>query len=161
MSDKNHKIADSLRTVVAGVFAIAILAGSFVIFLQIKKQNEPQKSDVNNEELKKEIDGLNQEINKLNGELKNTSVSSKSTVVVKSEQVDSGAIAGSGINSKININNASVSELDKLTGIGPTYAQRIIEYREGHGGFKSIEEIKNVQGIGDATFAKIKDSIEI
>lgn len=62
---------------------------------------------------------------------------------------------------KININTATVEELETLPGIGPTYAQRIIEYRQEKGPFKSIEEIKNVQGIGEATFEKFKDMITV
>lgn len=62
---------------------------------------------------------------------------------------------------KININTASVTELDSLSGIGPTYAKRIVEYRNVNGGFKSIDEIKNVKGIGDKTFLKFKDQIGI
>jgi competence protein ComEA len=62
---------------------------------------------------------------------------------------------------KININTAGVEELDTLPGIGPTFAQRIIEYRENNGPFESIEDIVLVSGIGDATFAKIKDLITI
>lgn len=61
----------------------------------------------------------------------------------------------------VNINTASQNELDSLPGIGPAYAQRIIDYRESHGGFKSIEEVKNVSGIGQKTFEKIKDKITI
>lgn len=64
--------------------------------------------------------------------------------------------------SKVNINSASAGTLEEcLSGIGPTYAQRIVEYRESHGGFKSIEEIQEVKGIGPATFAKIKDQITV
>lgn len=59
----------------------------------------------------------------------------------------------------ININSASVSELDDLPGIGPSKAQAIITYREENGPFKSIEEIKNVSGIGQSSFEKIKDLI--
>lgn len=162
MNKKPSQILDAIRIVVAGVFALAILAGSFIIFLQIKQQNEPQKDAQGNEELKSELEGLNKEIDKLNSELKNTNTSAKSTVVVKSEQVDaSEAGSSNALGSKININSATASELDTLAGIGPSYAARIIEYRDGHGGFKSIEEIKNVTGIGDATFSKIKDQIEI
>ncbi|HEX8923424.1 MAG TPA: helix-hairpin-helix domain-containing protein [Patescibacteria group bacterium] len=61
----------------------------------------------------------------------------------------------------ININSASLEELDTLPGIGPSLAQRIINYREEKGGFKSAEEIKLVSGIGDKLFEKIKDEIEI
>lgn len=61
----------------------------------------------------------------------------------------------------INLNTASVAELDKLSGIGPALAQRIIDYRETNGGFKDINEIKMVSGIGDKLFEKIKDQLSI
>ena len=59
----------------------------------------------------------------------------------------------------ININKASLSELQEITGIGEVKAQSIIDYREKNGGFKSIEDIKNVDGIGSKTFEKIKEKI--
>lgn len=62
---------------------------------------------------------------------------------------------------KININTASIEELDRLHGIGPAIANRIIEYRKFHGGFQSIEEITRVKGIGVKTYEKIKGSITI
>ena len=60
---------------------------------------------------------------------------------------------------KININQASPEELTQLKGIGEAIAGRIIAYRQQNGPFKSIEEIKNVKGIGDKKFEQIKDSI--
>jgi len=62
---------------------------------------------------------------------------------------------------KININAASLSELTTLPGIGKKRAQAIIEYREKIGNFKSTEEIKNVKGIGEGIYQKIKDKIEV
>ena len=62
---------------------------------------------------------------------------------------------------KVNINTDGIDRLTTLTGIGEAKAKAIIEYREKNGGFKSIEEIKNISGIGDASFEKIKDSITI
>lgn len=62
---------------------------------------------------------------------------------------------------KININTASAEELDKLPGIGPSLAKAIIDYRVKNGPFKTIEEINDVKGIGDALFAKIKDQITV
>ena len=62
---------------------------------------------------------------------------------------------------KISINTASSEELQTLDGIGETKAEAIIGYRETNGAFKSIEELKNVSGIGDATYEKIKDDITI
>jgi competence protein ComEA len=61
----------------------------------------------------------------------------------------------------VNINTASKGQLVSLKGIGEVKAQAIIEYREAHGPFDSIDDILNVQGIGPATFASIKDSISI
>jgi len=63
------------------------------------------------------------------------------------------------LDSLINLNPASESELTKLDGIGPAMAKRIIEYRESYGGFSNIEEIKNVKGIGEKLFEKIKTNI--
>ena len=64
-------------------------------------------------------------------------------------------------NTKININTASLEELMTINGVGETKANAIIEYRDTSGGFKTIEEIKNVSGIGDALYNKIKDNITI
>ncbi|MCS7285595.1 MAG: helix-hairpin-helix domain-containing protein [Anaerolineae bacterium] len=63
--------------------------------------------------------------------------------------------------SLININTASQAELESLPGIGPTLARRIIEFRETHGPFKSIEDLKKVPGIGEAIFSRIKDLITV
>lgn len=64
-------------------------------------------------------------------------------------------------NSKININTASKNELMKLSGIGAVKAEAIISYRNEFGKFKTIDELQKVNGIGEATFAKIKDNITI
>lgn len=60
---------------------------------------------------------------------------------------------------KTNINTASAEELQKLDGIGPALSRRIVDHRQANGRFSSIEELKNVSGIGDAKFASIKDAI--
>lgn len=62
---------------------------------------------------------------------------------------------------KVNLNNAQASELETLPGIGPSFAQKIIEYRQKNNGFKSVEEIMAVSGIGQKTFERIKDKITI
>jgi competence protein ComEA len=60
---------------------------------------------------------------------------------------------------RININTASLEELDSLPGIGPTIAQRIVDYRDENGPFQTIEDIMNVSGVGPSTFDNIKDLI--
>ena len=65
------------------------------------------------------------------------------------------------INKLVNINSAGVKELSTLTGIGKAKAQKIIDYREANGGFKSIDEIMKVKGIGKATYEKFKANITI
>lgn len=62
---------------------------------------------------------------------------------------------------KISLNTATVEELMQLEGIGEAKAKSIIEYREASGPFQSIEDIKNVSGIGDSLFDKIKENITL
>ncbi len=63
--------------------------------------------------------------------------------------------------SKVNINKATVGELENLPNIGFTYASAIVEYRQDKGPFSSIKDIENVPGIGEKTFRKIKDLITV
>lgn len=63
--------------------------------------------------------------------------------------------------STININEASEEELMKLKGVGRAIAGRIAEYRSSKGNFRSISDIKNVKGIGEKLFERIKDDISI
>ena len=63
--------------------------------------------------------------------------------------------------SKVNINTATQTELELLTGIGPSIASKIISYRKENGKFKTIEDIKNVPGIGEAKFNSIQDQITV
>jgi competence protein ComEA len=74
----------------------------------------------------------------------------------KSNSAAPGALTG-----LINLNTATLEQLDSLPGIGPAIAQRIIDYREKVGNFSRIEDITEVSGIGEATFAKIKDLIVV
>lgn len=64
-------------------------------------------------------------------------------------------------NNKININTANITELQLLSGIGESKAKDIIKYREENGNFNSIEELKNISGIGELIYEKIKDNIII
>lgn len=62
---------------------------------------------------------------------------------------------------RININTASESDLQEITGIGPSKAEAIIQYRTEKGSFKDIEELKEISGIGEKTFEKLKDEVTI
>ena len=64
-------------------------------------------------------------------------------------------------NKKVKINKASQEELDSLPGIGPSTADKILEYRKQNGNFKSIEDIKEVSGIGESKFEKIRNMITV
>jgi competence protein ComEA len=62
---------------------------------------------------------------------------------------------------KINLNTATIEQLDVLPGIGPAIAERIVEYRTQNGGFKQVEDLKKVRGIGDVLFNQVKDFITV
>lgn len=81
--------------------------------------------------------------------------------ILKNEIVSNQGSTTSIKNEKININKATEEELDTLPGIGESTAKKIIEYREEKGTFKNIEELKEVSGIGDAKFDKIKDLVTV
>jgi competence protein ComEA len=68
-----------------------------------------------------------------------------------------GAVAGG----KVNLNTATLAQLDTLPGVGPALAQRIVDFRTGHGGFRSVDELRKVEGIGEAKFAQLKDLVTV
>jgi competence protein ComEA len=70
-----------------------------------------------------------------------------------------GGGAGGPASGPISLGQATEAQLETLDGIGPALAGRIIEYRQQHGGFRSIEELKEVSGIGDKRFAALRGSI--
>lgn len=70
--------------------------------------------------------------------------------------------AGSGTGQqKVNINTATSEELQTLDGIGPVTAEKILTYRDSNGAFQNIEDLKNVDGIGDKTFENLKEHITV
>jgi competence protein ComEA len=59
----------------------------------------------------------------------------------------------------ISLSSATVAQLDTLDGIGPTLSQRIVEYRQAHGGFSSVDQLRQVSGIGEKRFAALKKAV--
>ena len=71
------------------------------------------------------------------------------------------ALTSSLLLAAVNINTATVDELKNLPGVGPAKAAAIVEYRSRNGNFKSVEELKQVKGIGDGIFNRLKDEATI
>lgn len=78
-----------------------------------------------------------------------------------SGSTSSSSPSNQGDGTKINLNTANVTELQKLTGIGQKKAEQIIAYREQNGSFKKIEDLMQVSGIGEKTFASLKDQLAV
>ncbi|WP_348650788.1 helix-hairpin-helix domain-containing protein [Verrucosispora sp. WMMC514] len=69
--------------------------------------------------------------------------------------------AGPGAGGRVNLNTATSAQLETLPGVGPVLAQRIIEYRDQHGGFRSVGDLRQVTGIGDARYEQLKDLVTV
>lgn len=68
---------------------------------------------------------------------------------------------GSGLPAKIDLNSASVAELDTLPGVGSVTAQRVVDWRTRHGRFARVDQLREVDGIGPARFAQLKDMVVV
>lgn len=114
-------------------------------------------------EIKKVSSGNNITEVKINNNSKNSASISKSELItndnVKSEEDNTGNSLES--NQKVNINTATKEELMKLSNIGESKAEKIIDYRTANGNFNSIEDIKKVSGIGDKLYDSIKENITV
>lgn len=122
-------------------------------------------------EQSKKIESLEAEITELRDQVSSKEETTRPNTVNTTEasdqtSVEVGKVAGAStakvtVSGKVNINTADLSQLDTLSGIGPAYAQRIIDYRVSKGGFKTLEELMNVKGIGQKTYDKFKDKISL
>lgn len=144
-----------------GLIVIALVGG---VLLMVKKgawasgdsASATKEKNQEIEELKNKISDLEKQI----GDLK-TAASAPASEAATSPSPTANSSNSSQPTGKININTATVSQLDSLPGIGPVYAQRIVDYRTASGPFTSLEQIQNVKGIGPKTFEKFKDLITI
>ena len=73
----------------------------------------------------------------------------------------SGGQVGGQLSGKISLNRATASQLEQLPRVGPVLASKIIEFRTQHGGFRSVDQLREVSGIGDATFAQIAPHVQV
>ena len=72
-----------------------------------------------------------------------------------------GATSSTSSGAPINLNTATVAQLETLPGIGKSTAERILEYRQKNGGFKKVEDLMNVSGVGEKSFLKMKPLITV
>lgn len=90
-----------------------------------------------------------------------TSLSTTSTTAVATQSSKTSSSAKAPATGVININTATISQLDSLPGIGPAYAQRIIDYRNANGPFTSVDGLDKVKGIGKKTIDKFRDRVNV
>jgi len=157
-------MVEKYRFWIGGILILAIVGGSAVL---IWRENYKMPSlDGRIKNLESRISQLedDQKISKSELQISNQN-SNEQMPNVQTEQaqpaVSNNSTTVKPISGKININSATATELDTLTGIGPAYAQRIIDYRNTNGGFKSIDELDNVKGIGKTTIDKFRDQVTI
>jgi competence protein ComEA len=73
-----------------------------------------------------------------------------------------GSASGAGApGEKVNLNTATLAQLDALPGVGPVLAQRILDFRTSHGGFRSVTDLRQVDGIGESRFEELKDLVAV
>ncbi|WP_411970711.1 helix-hairpin-helix domain-containing protein [Micromonospora peucetia] len=72
-----------------------------------------------------------------------------------------GAPGAPGAGGRLNLNTATLAQLDALPGVGPVLAQRILAHRDQHGGFRSVGDLRQVDGIGDARYEQLKDLVTV
>jgi competence protein ComEA len=70
-------------------------------------------------------------------------------------------VGGDTAGGKVNLNTATAAQLDALPGVGPVLAQRIIDFRAQHGGFTDVAQLRQVDGIGEETFARLKELVTL
>ena len=134
---------------VGWILAMLLVAGSsFLLGSSVNKKSGPQST----------VTELTAQTQSVIGDISNALQNPAPTAPSATNDTTPTATPATGI---VNINTASVSELDTLPGIGPAYANAIINYRTTNGPFVRIEDIVKIKGIGPKTFEKLKSRITI
>lgn len=160
------KFVEKYKLFIGGALLVLILAlGGYLLWREnFYKTNQVSGIKYQAEKIK-ELENRISELEKAKTESANNQAAGNQPTDQPADSA--GTVAGATtstsqpIAGKVNINTATAAELDTLSGIGPAYAGRIIDYRNTNGGFKSPEEIMNVKGIGQKTYDKFKDKITI
>lgn len=137
MFTRIQKIYNQYWLDIGVVLLVALLLGSGLLLIKISKEG------------KRPIEIIGTEENQADQKVK-AAVEDREAVDESEKQ-----------NGLVNINTASQSELEGLPGIGEKTAEKIIDYREENGDFKTKEDLKNVSGIGDAKYSEIEDLITV
>lgn len=95
------------------------------------------------------------------GELILVGVPAPPNVAGAAEAPAGGPGTAPGAGGRVNLNTATLAQLDALPGVGPVLAQRILDHRERHGGFRSVGDLRQVDGIGDARYEQLKDLVTV
>lgn len=144
----------------AGLILLSVIGGTLLILKKGTQAGSPLASE-NKDQKTVDLENKIKDLEKQITDLKSAPAPATNPEVTASPPSTSLSLNSNQASGKLNINSATQSQLESLPGIGPTYAKRIIEYRTANGGFKSIDQIQNVKGIGAKTFAKFKELITI
>ena len=169
---------EKYRFWIGGVLTVVILTGCGVLFW---RENIAKPSFADRiSQLEDRVDKLENNQETIINEQTSSNAQSLNIQALNIQPQDTGEVAGVGTETtkipdqvrndssavvtpqgKINLNTASQSQLELLPGIGPVTAGYIIDYRNQHGGFKSIGELDNVKNIGQKTIEKFKDLVSL
>jgi comEA protein len=130
------------------VLSVLALAGSVVTLMQRQGRISRLDLGVFSENSIYNYHYSNNDLSKITASDSNNQLKALSTVP---------EAAGTG--DKIDLNHSGLYDIEALPGIGPVMAQRIIDYRDSLGGYKSVDDLKKVKGIGPAKFALLKDKV--